>query len=297
MCDDLTEKDNRDFKRQGGGFNRRDFSKLSVAAIMSVCFGGLAGAKGLFEGKLVESDVSVPMSEGVSDSFFVHPAEGKHPGILMWPDIRGLRPAFKAMAKRLAAEGYAVLVVNPFYRDAKAPVVDPGLQFSDPGVRDILIPMYRKLNHQNSLSDAKDYIQFIDKQSAVDTERKIGTAGYCMGGPLIVRTAGAVPDRVGAAASFHGGGMVTDKPDSPHLLIPSSPAHVLHAIAENDDARSPTVKTDLAAAYKAAGVPAEIEVYKGTLHGWCPPDSAVYNQAQAEKAWGRLLHLFKTALV
>jgi carboxymethylenebutenolidase len=146
------------------------------------------------------------------------------------------------------------------------------------------------------MSDARDYIAFIDQQKPVDTERKIGTAGYCMGGPLIMRTAGAVPDRVGAAASFHSGGLVTDKEDSPHLLIPTSPAHVLHAVAENDDERNPTVKHDLAAAYKAAGIPAEIEVYKGAMHGWCPPDSSVYNEEQAEKAWARMLVLFKTAL-
>ena len=146
------------------------------------------------------------------------------------------------------------------------------------------------------MSDARDYISFLDAQDSVDTNRKVGTMGYCMGGPLIMRTAGAVPERVGAAASFHGGGLVTDREDSPHLLIPTSPAHVLHAIAENDDERGPEAKNILAAAYKAAGVPAEIEVYAGTLHGWCPPDSTVYNKEQAEKAWSRTLALFKTAL-
>jgi carboxymethylenebutenolidase len=297
MCDELTEKDNEGFAKNGGNLNRRDFGKLTAAGIFSLYYAGFAKAGGLFEGQLVESEVEVTMPEGISDSFFVHPAKGKHPGILMWPDIRGLRPAFKAMAKRLAAEGYAVLVVNPFYRDAKHPVIDPGKGFGDPGVREVLIPMYRKLTHDASMSDARAYIQFIDKQASVDTSRKIGTAGYCMGGPLIMRTAGAVPERVGAAASFHGGGLVTENDDSPHLLIPTSPAHVLHAIAGNDDERSPTVKHDLAAAYKAAGVPAEIEVYEGTLHGWCPPDSSVYNEAQAEKAWSRLLNLYKTALV
>ena len=296
MCDDFTEKDNLEFEQSGGKLSRRNFNKLSAAAILALCYGGFAQARGAYEDQLVESDVNVPMPDGASDSFFVHPAKGKFPGILMWPDIRGLRPAFKAMGRRLAAQGYAVLVVNPFYRDAKAPVIDPAKQFRDPGVREFLIPMYRKLNHENSMSDARAYIQFIDLQKSVDTTRKIGTAGYCMGGPLIMRTAGAVPARVGAAASFHGGGLVTDKKDSPHLLIPSSPAHVLHAIAENDDKRSPNVKHDLAAAYKAAGIPAEIEVYKDTLHGWCPPDASVYHEEQAEKAWSRMLALFETAL-
>jgi carboxymethylenebutenolidase len=298
MCDDFTENDNEEFVRSGGKLNRREFGKLSAAAIFSLCYAGLAKSEEHAESDLVEHEVEVTMTQGVSDSYFVHPAKGKHPAILMWPDIRGLRPAFKAMGRRLAAQGYAVLVVNPFYRDAKAPVVDPSASFSDPKIREVLIPMYRNLNHEASMSDARDYITFIDSQeSVVDTSRKIGTAGYCMGGPLIMRTAGAVPERVGAAASFHGGGLVTEAEDSPHLLIPNSPAHVLHAIAENDDKRSPTAKDDLAKAYKAAKIPAEIEVYEGTLHGWCPPDSSVYNEAQAEKAWSRMLNLFKTALV
>ncbi|MEM0912015.1 MAG: dienelactone hydrolase family protein [Pseudomonadota bacterium] len=295
MCDEFTESDKRKFEISGPKLSRREFGKLSVAAIVSLCYGELAQAGGPHEEQLIESDVAVPMTHGTSDSFFVHPAKGKHPGILMWPDIRGLRPAFKAMGRRLASQGYSVLVVNPFYRDAKAPVIDPAKQFSDPGVREFLLPMYRNLDHEASMSDARDYIAFIDQQTNVDTSRKVGTAGYCMGGPLIMRTAGAVPERVGAAASFHGGGMVTDKEDSPHLLIPNSPAHVLHALAENDDERNPHVKHELAAAYKAAGVPAEIEVYKA-LHGWCPPDSDVYDEELAEKAWARMLALFETAL-
>ena len=193
--------------------------------------------------------------------------------------------------------GYSVLVVNPFYRDMKHPVVGPDANFSDPDTRTFLVGMARKLTQDAAMSDARAYIDFIDKQDGVDTSRKIGTAGYCMGGPLIMRTAAAVPERVGAAASFHGGGLVRDTEDSPHLLIPQSPAHVLHAVAENDDARSPETKTILADAYKAAGIPAEIEVYEGAQHGWCPPDSQVYNEAQAERAWSRMLHLYKTALV
>jgi carboxymethylenebutenolidase len=243
-----------------------------------------------------ESDVMVNMRDGVSDCYYVRPSSGKHPAVLMWPDIKGLRPAFRAMGKRLAMQGYSVLVVNPFYRDAKAPVVGEGASFSDPETRKFLIAMARKLTQNASMADARAYIEFLDAQDNVDTNRKVGTLGYCMGGPLIMRTAGAVPNRVGAAASFHGGGLVSDADDSPHLLIPSSSAHVLHAIAENDDERGPDAKNVLAAAYKAAGVPAEIEVYEGTLHGWCPPDSQVYNKIQAEKAWSRLTALFKTAL-
>ena len=292
MCDELTERDNESFARRGGALNRRDFSKLSAAALMTMMY----PASALGQEAVEESDVTVDMPDGVSDCYYVRPSSGKHPAVLIWPDIKGLRPAFRAMGKRLAMQGYSVLVVNPFYRDAKAPVVGEGASFRDPDTRKFLVGMARKLTQDASMSDARAYISFLDAQDSVDTNRKVGTMGYCMGGPLIMRTAGAVPERVGAAASFHGGGLVTDREDSPHLLIPTSPAHVLHAIAENDDERGPEAKHVLAAAYKAAGVPAEIEVYEGTLHGWCPPDSSVYNEVQAEKAWSRLSALFETAL-
>lgn len=297
MCDELTEKDNDSFAANGGAVNRRDFSRLSTAGILSLILPGAAfGRDGHAAVAVSESDVNVPMAEGVSDSYFVRPSTGKHPGVLIWPDIRGLRPAFRAMGKRLAMSGYSVLVANPFYRDGKHPHIAPGEQFSDPDVRARLIPMARKLTQDAAMSDARHYIRFLDAQDATDTGRKVGTMGYCMGGPLIMRTAAAVPERVGAAASFHGGGLVTDRDDSPHLLIPNSPAHVLHAVAENDDERFPNAKMVLAEAYEAAGIPAEIEVYEGTLHGWCPPDSRVYNEAQAERAWARTLALFERAL-
>jgi carboxymethylenebutenolidase len=294
MCDELTENDNTAFEKSGGDMNRRDFSKLSVAAITAMLATSTTSV--FAEDAVEESDVIVDMPEGKSDCYFVRPSKGKHPGILFWPDILGSRPAMRAMGKRLAMQGYSVLVVNPFYRDAKAPVVGPDASFRDPDTRQFLIGMARKLTQDASMSDARAYIKFIDAQESVDTSRKIGTQGYCMGGPLIMRTAGAVPERVGAAASFHGGGLVRDSEDSPHLLIPTSPAHVLHAIAENDDERNPTAKDVLREEYKKAGIPAEIEVYEGTLHGWCPPDSRVYNKEQAERAWSRLLALYETAL-
>ncbi len=294
MCDESTENDNQAFLSQRPTLNRRSFTTLLTASAFLSILPRSVSAKA---DMLIEQEVKVPMSKGVSDSFFVSPAKGKHPAVLMWPDIKGLRPAFKAMAKRLAMEGYAVLVVNPFYRDAKHPVVDSPDAFSNPETRKYLFSLAGKLTQEAAMSDARDYIAFLDAQATVDTKRKVGTAGYCMGGPLIMRTAAAVPKRVGAAASFHGGGIVTDKPDSPHLLIPKTPAQVLHAIAENDDAKDPNAKVVLAAAYKAAGIAAEIEVYEGTLHGWCPPDGRVYNEAQAEKAWSRMLALFKKALV
>ncbi|MEO9970699.1 MAG: dienelactone hydrolase family protein [Hyphomonadaceae bacterium] len=306
MCDEFTEEDNEAFARSGGTLNRRDITKLSAASLFlagctqidgATSDAGAAQVSNTEPVSVVEADVDVPMADGVSDSYYVRPATGDHPGVLIWPDIKGLRPAFKIMGKRLAMSGYSVLVVNPFYRDMKHPVVGPDASFGDPETRAFLVGMARKLTQEAAMSDARDYIRFIDQLDGVDTSRKVGTTGYCMGGPLIMRTAAAVPERVGAAASFHGGGLVRDTEDSPHLLIPNSPAHVLHAVAENDDERDPEAKVTLAEAYKAAGVPAEIEVYEGAMHGWCPPDSTVYNEPQAERAWSRLLALFDRAIV
>jgi carboxymethylenebutenolidase len=214
----------------------------------------------------------------------------------VWPDILGLRPAFRQMGKRLAESGYAVLVVNPFYRQAKAPVVPAGASFADQKTRDIVMPLAKALSATTNTTDARAFVEFLDSQPAVDKNRKIGTTGYCMGGPIVMRTAAAVPDRIGAGASFHGGGLVTKAPDSPHLLIPQMKAHFLFAIAENDDEREPEVKNVLREWFDKAKLPAEIEVYAGAAHGWCPPDSAVYHEKQAERAWSRLLVLFKEGL-
>lgn len=307
MCDEQTEKENKEYL-----LNRRAFNKLPVAAGVAALLPGCADTNtidpqsvsdavaktvaGAVTENVTETIVQVPMQNGVSDSYFVHPTTGKHPAVLMWPDVMGLRPGFKEMGKQLAKAGYAVLVVNPFYRDATHPVVGPDASFSDPETRTLLRGMSSKLTQDNAMSDAADYIGFIDQQSGVDTERKIGTMGYCMGGPLVMRTAAAVPDRVGAAASFHAGRLVTDAIDSPHLLIPKTPAQVLHAIAESDDEKSPESKAVLIEAYKAAGVSAEIEVYEGTMHGWCAIDSAVFHEVQAARAWARTLMLFDRAL-
>ena len=291
MCDEHSEKDIEEFQRLGGRLNRREFGILASAAVLGSLLPAISNAA-----DVIETDVEVTTPDGVADCYFVHPAEGAHPAVLMWPDILGLRPAFRAMGKRLAQSGYAVLVVNPFYRNARSPVVEPGASFGDEETRNIVLPMARALNAETHFSDARAFIAFIDEQDAVDTSRKIGTAGYCMGGPMIMRTAAAVPERVGAAASFHGGGLATDKDNSPHLLIPDTQAHVLHAIAESDDKKDPEAKDTLRTAYAEAGIPAEIEVYEGTIHGWCPPDSRVYNEKQAERAWARMLVLFDTAL-
>lgn len=292
MCDESTEKDVEQFILKGGKISRRDFSKMGATAILAAML-----PKVVFAGTTVESTVEVPTPDGVSDCYFVHPSSGKHPGVILWPDIKGLRSVYTAMAKRLAEAGYAVLVVNPYYREAKAPVVGPDASFGDPETMKYLRSMAWKISQENNISDAKAYIDFLDRQASVDVNRKIGAMGYCWGGELVVLTAHAAPDRVGAVASFHGSrSMVRDKPDSPHLLIPNLSAHALHAVAENDDQKSPETKNIIKAAYKAAGVPAEIEVYEGTLHGWCTLDFHGYHEKQAEKAWGRMLHLFKGAL-
>jgi carboxymethylenebutenolidase len=241
---------------------------------------------------VTESDVSVTTPDGTADCYFVHPTTGTAPGVLVWPDIFGLRPAFRQMGKRLAESGYAVLVVNPFYRVKKAPTAANGA--ATPIAQ--LTPLAQGLNETTHMTDAKAFIAWLDRQPSVAQNRKVGTQGYCMGGPMALRTAAAVPDRVGAVASFHGGGLVTTQPNSPHLQAAKSKAQFLIAIAANDDMRAPNDKTTLKDTFAAANLPAEIEVYAGAAHGWCPPDSGVYNEPQAEKAWSRLLVLYGKAL-
>src|SRR5579884_4239913 len=240
---------------------------------------------------VVESDVSVTTPDGTADCYFVHPATGTAPGVLVWPDIFGLRPAFRQMGKRLAESGYSVLVVNPFYRKQKAPTASKAAATP---IQE-LMPLAQSLNETTHMTDAKAFIGWLDKQSSVAKNRKMGTQGYCMGGPMAFRTAAAVPDRVGAVASFHGGGLVTDMPNSPHLQAAKTKAQFLIAIAANDDMRSPDDKVVLKETFAKANLPAEIEVYPAA-HGWCPPDSSVYNEAQAERAWSRLLALYRRAL-
>ena len=290
MCDEHTQQDADEFLRRSG-MTRRQFGKLSAAAGMAVMFRPVANAQAV-----TGTDVEVTTPDGVADCYFVHPSSGQHPAVLVWPDILGLRPAFRAMGERLAQSGYSVLVVNPFYRDARSPVVDEGANFGQPDTRNIVLPMARTLNADTHFTDARAFVSFLDQQAAVDTGRKIGTTGYCMGGPMVMRTVAAVPDRLGAGATFHGGGLATDADDSPHLLIPDTTAQMLHCVAANDDENDPEAKNTLRDAYAAAGIAAEIEVYEGSMHGWCPPDSQVYNEALAERAWSRLLVLFEAAL-
>ncbi|HVR90735.1 MAG TPA: dienelactone hydrolase family protein [Novosphingobium sp.] len=285
MCDEFTLADDAARK----GVSRREFTVLGGAVALAGC----AGMTRSPPAGLGERMVSVATPDGTADAFFVHPAKGKHPGVLLWPDIAGLREAYKIMARRLAGAGYAVLAVNHYYRTSAAPVVSSMAEWRTPEGQAKLGPMIAAITPAATTSDARAFVAFLDAQGAVDQRRKIGTNGYCMGGPYTVRTAAAVPARVGAAASFHGGGLVTAEPDSPHRLLAATSASYLFAIAQNDDARAPTDKDTLRAATQAAGRPAEIEVYAAD-HGWCTIDAPVYNQAEADRAWARMLALYAT---
>jgi carboxymethylenebutenolidase len=289
MCD---QDDLNDFAQRRADVSRRQFGALAAGTGLTMMLPPLANAA-----DLTDADVDIKTPDGTADAYFVHPAKGKSPAVLVWPDIFGLRPAFKEMARRLAGSGYAVLVVNPFYRTKRAPTAPEHANFQDPDTRNALVGLMNTLTADTAVTDAKAFITWIDAQPGVDKKKKMGVTGYCMGGPFTLRTAATVPNRVGAGGSFHGGGLVTDKPDSPHLLVPKLKAQFLFAIAENDDQRQPEAKDTLRAAFAKANLPAEIEVYTGAQHGWCPPDSPVYNHDQAEKAWSRQLVLFKTALV
>jgi len=288
MCDEKTTNDANKYLRRSGELTRRQFGAVSMGAGLAMLLPRTANAQAVTESEL---DVTTP--DGVADSYFVHPSSGAHPGVLIWPDAFGLRPAKRQMARRLAESGYSVLVVNQYYRSQRAPIVDT-TNFAE--VSDKLRPLMGSLNADTQTRDAQAFVDFLDNQRSVDSNRKMGTMGYCMGGPFTMRTAAAVPDRIGAAASFHGGGLVTDQPDSPHLLVPRMQAHYLFAIAANDDENQPEAKDVLRDAFAQVGLPAEIEVYDGAMHGWCPPDSRVYNEPQAERAWSRLLALFTRAL-
>ena len=286
MCEqDQFEKDRQDFEARGL-VTRRQFGVLLGAGV-TMMLPQVANAV-----TVTESEVTVMTPDGTADAYFVHPVTGTAPAVLVWPDIFGLRPAFRQMGKRLAETGYSVLVVNPFYRVRKAPTADKGSATPIPQ----LMPLAQALNETTQMTDAKAFIAWLDRQASVAKNRKIGTQGYCMGGPIAFRTAAAVPDRVGAVASFHGGGLVTNMPNSPHLQAAKTKAQLLIGIAANDDMRNPDEKNVLRDTFAKVNLPAEIEVYANAAHGWCPPDSQVYNEPQAEKAWSRLLALYGKAL-
>ena len=285
MCDqDHFEKDRQEVEALGL-VTRRQFGVM-LGAGMAMMLPQVANAV-----TVTESEVTVVTPDGNADCYFVHPASGTAPAVLVWPDIFGLRPAFRQMGKRLAESGYSVLVVNPFYRAKKAPTAEAGAATP---IQQVL-PLAQGLNPTTHMTDAKAFIAWLDRQQSVARNRKVGTQGYCMGGPIAFRTAAAVPDRVGAVASFHGGGLVTTAPDSPHTQASKTKAQFLIAIAESDDKPRPTDKDVLKDTFAKANLPAEIEVY-AAMHGWCPPDSTVYNEPLAEKAWARLLALYGKAL-
>ncbi|MEI9814130.1 MAG: dienelactone hydrolase family protein [Acidobacteriota bacterium] len=277
---------------------RRDFVALTAAGLAAA--GTAAGAT-----QVIERNVEIRTNDGICDAALAHPAKGTHPAVIIWPDAFGLRPVLREMAKRLAAEGYTVLVPNPFYRVAKAPVfADPSsFSFSNPTDRAKLTPLMASINAPGAAEkDASAFVAFLDSQNEVNRKKKIGTQGYCMGGPLIMRTAASMPDRIGAAASFHGGGLVTANPDSPHLLASRIKAHMYFGIASNDDMQQPDAKVKLKEAFAANKAPAEIEVYKG-VHGWCIADmpkqangEPTYLMPDAEKAWTKLLALYKKGI-
>ena len=284
--------------KQTANVSRRDFIARSVAA-------GLVAATGQsFAATLavVETEVTVKTPDGACDAAFIHPASGAYPGVIIWADALGLRPTMRDMAKRLAADGYSVLVPNPFYRVSKAPqfMTAANLDFKSPDLMTKIGPLMSSVQAAGAAEkDAIAYVAFLDAQPQVDKTKKIGTQGYCMGGGLVVRTAASVPERIGAGASFHGGGLVTDKPDSPHLLAPKIKARMYFGVAASDDRRQPNAKDKLKESFAKAGVPAEVEVYPAK-HGWCVPDmpiedgAPIYDKAQAERAWSKLVALYKT---
>ncbi len=294
MCDEKAFEDHDAFLHARGEFTRREFGVLSAGAGFSLLWPGFAAAEnGL---PVVDAEVLVATPDGEADCYFVHPASGRHPGVILWPDAFGLRSAMRQMGKRLASAGHSVLVVNPYYRKTKAPFLPEGASFADPQTRAKIMAMMGTLSPATHASDARAFVDHLDAQPSVDRGRKIGTLGYCMGGPITFRTAAARPDRVGAVASFHGAGLVTEKADSPHRAIPDMKASFLVAIAANDDEQEPEAKNVLREAFAKHSLEAEVAVYAGALHGWCPPDMPVYDEAKAERAWSRLLALFERAL-
>jgi carboxymethylenebutenolidase len=294
--------DQKDPTSESSEISRRDFVQMSIAAGIAVAGGATMASAQM---AVVETDVTITTPDGACDAAFIHPATGAHAAVIIWPDAFGLRPSMRDMGKRLAAEGYSVLVPNPYYRVRKAPFVEnaSSFNFGDPAQRATLTPLMGSIGAPGAAeTDAAAFIAWLDRQPQVDRTKKVGTQGYCMGGPLVVRTAAAVPGRVGAGASFHGGGLVTDQPTSPHLLAPKIKARMYFGVAQSDDVQQPDAKDKLRESFGAARVTAEVEVYPDQ-HGWCVPDmpnqpngQPIYNKADADRAWGHLLALYKAAL-
>ena len=287
MCDEFINQGLVEDSR----ITRRTFGLIAAAAA------GTAGAA-VPSPIVSEQDVSIRTPDGIADAALFTPAKsGHYPAVLMWPDIMGLRPAFREMGRRLSAQGYVVLVPNPFYRSKHAPVMEGPIDFNNPATRQVLMGYRKAMSNEGIAKDAGAYLAFLDAQTKTDKRRKAGVQGYCMGGALAFITGAAVRARIGAVASFHGGnGLVTKDPDSPHLLIPKINAVFLVLQAQNDDAQQPHVKDELKQAFAAAHRKANVDVYPAS-HGWCVPGGQAYDQAQAERAWTALLQLYRVALV
>jgi carboxymethylenebutenolidase len=284
--------------------SRREFTALSIAAGVAAATGAAgAAAPGAAATQVVDADVQITTPAGICDAALIHPQKGAWPGVILFTDVFGLRPTMRDMAKRLAADGFTVLVPNPFYRTAKPPGLSTDIDFNNAADRAKIDLLRAPLTSDAVMQDAAAYVKFLDSQPSVNKTAKMGAFGYCMGGPMTMQAAAANPERIGAGASFHGGGLVTDKPDSPHLLVPKMKAQFYFGIATNDDQRQPDAKTKLNEAFAAAKLQAKTEVYEGCLHGWCVKDmplaagKPIYNEPQAERAWGELVSLFKRAHV
>jgi carboxymethylenebutenolidase len=270
---------------------------LTLSAVAAVsgaaipAFAEDAGAR-----PVTEKDVSIKTADGNADAALFTPSgEGKWPAVLMWPDILGLRPVFREMGKRLAAQGYVVLVVNPYYRAKKAPVIEGPFDFDKPDDRSKLMAFREGLTDEMVDRDSVAYVDFLDAQPQTDKSKKAAVQGYCMSGPLSFHTAAARADRIGAVATFHPGALVTDKPSSPHLLIPRTKASYLVIIAKNDAERMPKEKPDLEAAFAAAHRPATVQISTAN-HGWTVAGSQTYDEGEAERAWAELLRFYKGTL-
>jgi carboxymethylenebutenolidase len=297
----MKDADDKITRSKAGGMSRRDFAALSAGAGLAAV-GGLRSAQAAAD--VVQTDVEIRTAGGSCDAALAHPSgKGAWPAVIIFPDIFGLRPAMRDMAKRLATAGYTVLVPNPFYRATRAPGLGPDFSFDSAADRAQLAALRAPLTNAGVAADATAYVQYLDRLAVVDRAAPVGVVGYCMGGPMTLQAAAGVPGRIGAGASFHGGGLVTDQPDSPHLLVPAVRAQFYFGIAASDDARQPDAKTRLAAAFKAAHREARIEVYEGTAHGWCIRDmplqagKPIYDEPAAERAWGELLALYRHTLV
>ena len=281
-------------------FDRTRESALSRRALGALSFGvgAAAAASALAAGSVVETDVVIKTADGNCDAALFHPlGDGKWPGAVIFTDALGLRPSFRDMGRRLALEGYTVLIPNPFYRTRVAPVLSGPFDFSKPEDRAKLTDLMAPLTTEAKVRDGTAYISYLDTVPQVNPKAPIGVSGYCMGGPYTMLIAAAVAERVGAAGSFHGGNLVTDKPDSPHLLAPKIKANYYFAIATNDDQRQPDAKDKLRESFEAAHHPVRIEVYDGCMHGWCVSDGMVFNRTGADRAWSELTALYKKSLV